>query len=69
MHNILKKRMFQTILHTWNARDEGVLSKVYSTKICISLIKKEKMEYKMGLETLSDIFSSLGIIQLLLYKE
>lgn len=52
MHNTLKKRMFRTILHTWDARDEGVSSKVYSKKICIALIKIEKMEYKMGLETL-----------------
>lgn len=52
MHNTFKKRMFRTTLHSWNAREEGVLSKVYSTNICIALIKIEKIEYKMGLETL-----------------
>lgn len=44
MYNTLKKRMFRTILHAWDARDEGVLSKVYSKKICIALVKIEKME-------------------------
>lgn len=49
MHNTLKKRMFCTF---GMQEMRGVLSRVYSTKICIALIKKEKMEYKMGLEAL-----------------
>lgn len=52
MHNTLKIGCSEQFYILGTQEMRRVLSKVYSKNICIALIKIEKMEYKMGLETL-----------------